>query len=271
VTDETTQLAPAGPSHPLAEAGSLGREMGRAYRREVEHHRKEMRLEEADAWARGPSGGDLARVDEAPPDQLDWWSLGRAAELDPARGRAAWERCLAEARAELGSGHRAAKAVDAAGTPWERAQFLAILEAFVADWRPRGGVEAALVEALAQAYSTQLAWTARLTVLGGAEARRQDREVEQGGYWVPPRVEAAAAVDQAAAMVDRFNRLFTRTLRALRDLRRYAPSVTVGHVDQLNLAQAQVNIAPAESTPERRVGAPLEAIAWEGANHAHEG
>ena len=44
-------------------------------------------------------------------------------------------------------------------------------------------------------------------------------------------------------MGDRFNRLFLRTLRALRDLRRYAPSVTVQNVGQVNIGQQQVNVA----------------------------
>ena len=44
-------------------------------------------------------------------------------------------------------------------------------------------------------------------------------------------------------MVDRFNRLFLRTLRALRDLRRYAPSVTVQHAAQVNIGGQQVNMA----------------------------
>ncbi len=44
-------------------------------------------------------------------------------------------------------------------------------------------------------------------------------------------------------MADRFNRLFLRTLRALRDLRRYAPSVTVQHAGQVNIGGQQVNVA----------------------------
>ncbi len=35
-------------------------------------------------------------------------------------------------------------------------------------------------------------------------------------------------------MVDRFNRLFMRTLRSLRDLRRYSASVLVQNVSQFN-------------------------------------
>jgi hypothetical protein len=50
-------------------------------------------------------------------------------------------------------------------------------------------------------------------------------------------------VEEAATMVDRWNRLFLRTLRQLRDLRRYTPSVVVGNVGQLNIAQKQMNLA----------------------------
>jgi len=246
VTDETTAVARSEQDRAVAEVGSLAREMGRAYRERVEHLRKEMSVEKADAWA-GDGGAQLAALEQTPPDQLDWWVLGRAAELDAERARAAWERTLAAARDELVGGHRAARAVQATGSPWERAQFLAILESFERDWQPRGGIEGTLVETLAQAYTAQLGWLARLTVLSNTEAQRQDREIEERGRWAPPTLEDAAAIDQAAAMVDRFNRLFMRTLRSLRDLRRYGASVVVQNVGQFNLGQAQVNIVPTES------------------------
>ena len=43
-------------------------------------------------------------------------------------------------------------------------------------------------------------------------------------------------------MADRFNRLFLRDLRALRDLRRYAPAVVVQGSAQINVAEQQVNV-----------------------------
>ena len=43
-------------------------------------------------------------------------------------------------------------------------------------------------------------------------------------------------------MADRFNRLFLRTLRALRDLRRYAPPVIVQNAGQVNVGAQQVNV-----------------------------
>src|SRR5262249_18554988 len=42
-----------------------------------------------------------------------------------------------------------------------------------------------------------------------------------------------------------FNRIFLRTLRAIRDLRRYGPSVIAKKGGQLNLAEQQVNLAGA--------------------------
>ncbi len=271
MTDETRAVAPSEQARAVAEVGSLAREMGRAYRERVEHLRRELGLEQADARARD-GDAQVAALEQTPPDQLDWWVLGRAAELDPEPARAAWERALAAARDELYSGHRAARAVQATGSPWERAQFLAVLHAFVEDWQPGGGIEAALVETLAQAYSTQLAWMARLTVLSTTEAQRQDREIEQRGRWGPPTLDAAGAIDQAAAMVDRFNRLFMRTLRSLRDLRRYSASVVVQNVGQLNLGQAQVNIAaptapPAETCDVQPLGTTVDETPSQGHEH----
>jgi hypothetical protein len=65
--------------------------------------------------------------------------------------------------------------------------------------------------------------------------------------WEPPRVEPAEWIEEAASMADRFNKLFLRTLRALRDLRRYAPtSVVVQGVAQVNVANGpqQINVQP---------------------------
>lgn len=44
-------------------------------------------------------------------------------------------------------------------------------------------------------------------------------------------------------MVDRFNKLFVRTLRALRDLRRYASSMIVQNAGQVNVGAQQLNVA----------------------------
>jgi hypothetical protein len=210
------------------------------------YERTGMSTSQAAAHARALAD-DTARVMETPPDQISWSTLGRLAEHEPEAAQAAWQRILAEAHDELVSGHRAARALESDGTPWERARFLQVREAFLADWQPRGAIEASLVETLAMAHMAQLHWLARLTVLSTTESKRQDREVERRGRWVPPTVAAAAAIDQAAAMVDRWSRLFSRTLRDLRDQRRSTPQVVVQHANQVNLAQAQVNVGQAET------------------------
>lgn len=53
----------------------------------------------------------------------------------------------------------------------------------------------------------------------------------EDGYWFRPYVSEKEALDQAVQMADRFNRIFMRTLRQLRDLRRYAP-VTINNPNQ---------------------------------------
>ena len=61
--------------------------------------------------------------------------------------------------------------------------------------------------------------------------------------WTPPRVSDVEAIEQAAAMMDRFNKIFLRSLRALRDLRRYCRLVIVQNARQVNVGGQHVNVA----------------------------
>jgi hypothetical protein len=54
--------------------------------------------------------------------------------------------------------------------------------------------------------------------------------------WIPPRVTEQEAIEHAFAMMDRFNKLFLRTLRQLRDLRRYSIPVMINNAQQVNIA-----------------------------------
>jgi hypothetical protein len=72
---------------------------------------------------------------------------------------------------------------------------------------------------------------------------RELASLQKGKGWETPRVTEAQAVEQAAAMVERFNRIFLRTLRALRDLRRGPQPVFVQNAGQVNVGQQQVNLA----------------------------
>ena len=97
---------------------------------------------------------------------------------------------------------------------------------------------------MAQAHSCYLSWLHRQHVQASSESRTQDAKLEEGGYWVPPRVDTAQAMDQAATMADRFQRLFLRSLRALRDLRRYTATIVVASAGQVNVSNGpQMNVA----------------------------
>ncbi len=78
-----------------------------------------------------------------------------------------------------------------------------------------------------------------------ANERIKNAHSWQEGYWFPPYVHEQAAIEHAVQMADRFNRIYMRTLRQLRDLRRYAP-VTINNPNQVNIAAdggQQVNIS----------------------------
>jgi hypothetical protein len=67
--------------------------------------------------------------------------------------------------------------------------------------------------------------------------------MSEGAGWEPPRLTEAETVAQAMGMVERFQRIFTRTLRALCDVRRRPLSVVVQGAGQVNIGEQQVNVA----------------------------
>lgn len=236
----------------MAEIASVANELGKAYADAVQHYRREYRLplEEADAKAREPWSAEyLAGIVERSPQQVSWWSLSTIAQDDPEAAYTLWMRVKQAARDELASGHRAALAVECTtlGNAWKRAQFLAVRAAFLEEWQPANGGESLMVDMLAQTYASYLFWLEQLQIYTQSEASTQEHKLKQDGYYDAPRLTTKEAIEQAAAMVDRFNRLFLRTLRALRDLRRYAPQVTIQNAGQVNIGAQQVNAAQIQS------------------------
>ena len=228
---------------------SLARELGREYDAQLRFRVKTLEEELSDAARRARTGDSdwLDRIPDTPGEHLSWHALGTLYERDPEAALAVWNRVNREADDELARGHRAALALEFHGTPWERARFLAIRQNLVAEWRPNGGAELLLIDQMAIAHAQFLDWTERLYVQGATEARSLARDVKLStrGSWDPPKVSAADAMDQAAAMAERWQRLFVRAARALRDFRRYAPSVVVNGAAQVNVAAVQQNVARA--------------------------
>ena len=112
-------------------------------------------------------------------------------EHDPEAALAAWKRIGDAARQEWQSGHRTAQSLERGGTPWDRARFLALREAFRDDWQPRGGIESALIDLLAQSFGTYLQWMERLELYVETECKLEDVKLEREGYWMPPRLSEA--------------------------------------------------------------------------------
>lgn len=72
-----------------------------------------------------------------------------------------------------------------------------------------------------------------------------EKEVKKEGTWQPPRLSYTETMETACKMMDRYNRLMMRTLRQLRDLRRYGSKVTIKNAKQVNIAAEggkQVNL-----------------------------
>lgn len=231
----------------LAEhAPSLAEELGRAYRSMLRYQADAFMDEMANGAGtlRRADLGRAATIDTTPSEHIGWPSLADVAERDPDKAADVWERIRDDARDELTTGHRAARALEWQGRPWDRARFLAIRSMLIEEWQPRGGIELALLDQMAIAHSQFLEWSERLFVQAASEARTLSRDVkfDSSGSWDPPTVEAAAAIDQAGAMAERWQRLFVRAARALRDLRRFGPAVVVNGAAQVNVAAVQQNV-----------------------------
>jgi hypothetical protein len=226
------------------EARAVGREMAQDRRDMTNYLKDEYQLDEDQARAKTL---ELARAEttaqllERAPQERSWLDLNQLADQDTGLAIQAWDDIKAEVREEHQNGHQAARALEAFdASPRERAEFLVLREEFSEQHRPRNGIERSLVDMLAQTHTSYLFWTQRLTTYTHLEPKAQ--AVKDEGRWSPPRVEHSKAVDDAAGMVDRFHRMFTRTLKALRDQRRYAPTLIVQHAQQVNLAEQQCNV-----------------------------
>lgn len=245
-----------------SEIASIASEMARAYAGMVRYYREAygLTVEEAEKETRelieSAKGDDGALT--GPSDQVSWWQLTELMEHEPKKAVAAWERVKHAAREELASGHRAAGAIHGVrGSPWDRARLLAIREAFRKEWQPSNGIEGALIDTLAQAHYAYLFWLERLMSRAMYDALGEDSGLRREGKWRIPQVAAVDTENQAAGMLDRFNRLFMRTLRGLRDLRRYATKVTIQRAQQVNIGEQQVNVAAdVAEPPPRQVGRP---------------
>jgi len=240
----------------LRQAGIVAYKIAEAYMGYVEWYKKTYELSHHEAIVKV---GDIspeyvANIMKSNPDRVSWFQLSSLIEADPELFKKRWTSLVRMAREEFETGQTAAMPVMEGGidTPWARIRFLAIRQAMVEEWQPRGGIEIVLIDMLTNAYWEYLRWLEILVMRTTFESSREKGQISQSGKWQLPYIGQAESQDQAAQMVDRFNRLFMRTLRGLRDLRRY--DITIQNVGQVNIGDKQVNL----------VGAPKSAKELEG-------
>jgi hypothetical protein len=230
-----------------SEARPLAQEMARHYRTTVEAYRQLYHLSAPEACARADrpvSQETIDLIQSRPADDVSWRDLGVLADWDPTLSLRRWEDMKKAALVNLQTGHRAATLLEGLDSiPWGRAQFAAIYQELVEGWQPRNGIERQLIEMMATAMASMHFWQGQLTHRITFDAKNERRDVRESGGWAPPRVSDKEAEEQAAQMYDRQNKLYLRTLRALRDLRRYAPTVIVQNGGQINVGGQQVNVA----------------------------
>lgn len=203
------------------------------------------------------------------PGWITYQDLALLQDASPELAEEAWARIRTAARAEIASGHYAGGMIEDPGTrqPYGRALFLEVRQGLVDEWQPRGMSETLLIDNMAQALVMRQRWMARTVSYAeppdadlvdrmpdeseeawrqrqGEHEARQRREL-----YLPPRVTQAEAVDRAAGMIERFDRLFLRNLRALRDLRRHAVVIHNAPGGQVNLAGQQVNLSAPPPLP----------------------
>ncbi|MSU78424.1 MAG: hypothetical protein EXS16_10055 [Gemmataceae bacterium] len=238
------------------EQKNIARECAADFAGMVEWYRKHCRTNAEDAFSKatGNPQEDLERVLRSPLDQIHWHEIDNIATIDAEKALELWASIKREALEELQSGHRAAKTMEATQShPWQRAQFLAIRQELGEEWRPRNGMERQLIDTMALAQANYLLWLTKLNCWTSLESYSEKKLADEG-QWTPPRVSDSEAIERAAAMMDRFNKIFLRSLRALRDLRRYSRPVIVQHAGQVNVGGQHLNVAGASIEKEAASG-----------------
>jgi hypothetical protein len=186
------------------------------------------------------------------PEDLRWFDLSGEIARCEQDGWAVWARVKRDASVELATGQAAGAAVAGFdGTPWERAQFIAIREALADGLQPRNGLEWLMLDAMTQALTLHRRWLAQHVTTSSLSAKAIDRDAERRGEWTPPRLAETETVDRAAQHADRAMRTFLRLLKSYRDGRKLIGTLNVLG-GQVNVGEQQViSTRTARSTPRR--------------------
>jgi hypothetical protein len=179
------------------------------------------------------------------PDQLRWHNLADAELDEEGAAEMVWKHVKERAREELKSGMLAANVVAENQYPIAYARFLARREALIEEWQPRGGQEMQMVETLAQLQVLQDHWMQICVQRTLFDVKEESYKIKVQGKWEMMPIGKDALMEQAHEMLGRVNGMSLRTVRALRDLRRYSAQVIINNPQTVNVAQdqaSQVNV-----------------------------
>jgi len=246
---------------------SLAREMADEYKGFVKVYRERMEMSAAEAHERAGEPADDFALEHAmstTPDQVSWHAISAVAERDPDLGQRVWGRLVEQARDDLASGNRAARAIEGyQHDPWDRARFLVLRESLAKEWRPANGIEWMLIDMLAQAFTGYEVEMQRVMTYMTMEASLNDYQIQKTNKYETPRLTSAEALARVEQGMERYQRMILRVQRALRDQRRY--TLNVGNVGQLNIGLMQQNVV-SDSDRERNESPVIEGRAGESAS-----
>jgi len=168
---------------------------------------------------------------------IDWGSIGQVWNASPRDAIELWKAIRLEARDEFISGHYGARPFEVLSWQHEafrRAQYLAVRDGLIEEWKPRGASEFILIDQMTQAYVMQLHWTEEAMKRAHGSPRQESGEfyewkrrrqiewkVNQWGKgdWEIPYQHEAEAVEQAFRLVDLCMKSFQRAARQLANIR----------------------------------------------------
>lgn len=154
-----------------------------------------------------------------------------------------WKWVMEKKRERLELGETAAMVVEGyCPRPSERAEFLAIRQGVIDEWKPRGGLELTLIDTFVSALYMHRLWLDQHVQRATTRAVIQRSDLKERGGWRPAFSWEEENTARAVEVADRFHKMAMRTLRALRDLRRYAPAISIQSAGQVNIGEKQVNL-----------------------------
>jgi ribosomal protein S26 len=114
-------------------------------------------------------------------------------------------------------------------------------EKYIDEWQPRNVLESQMIDSICQAQTIREYWMTLATERVAVECEIERYWVEVRGIRCERRIDGSESAREAREEAERWDRVFIRSVRALRDLRRYTTALIV------NNKGGQVNVATDES------------------------